>query len=307
MIPTSLANPWWLTALIVPAMLAAWELRPRRQTLVLPFDRGQQRQGRWLARLLTAFNLLPAGLLAIAIALLAGPQRPDRPADERVLTNIEFVMDVSGSMTSQFGDGTRFDASVAAIQAFTTHRRGDAFGLTIFGNEVLHWTPLTKDLDAIRTAAPFLRPELMPHQFGGTEIGKALRATLDEVRQRGQSNGLIVLISDGQSADLNADTSREIGSELAAAGIVLYAIHVGDANVPSDLYDLTRPTGGQVFAARQPEALGAIFGHIDRLQPVRLRPTTPRPVDAFALPALLGLIGLAVYQLSLFGLRYTPW
>jgi Ca-activated chloride channel family protein len=306
MIPTSFANPWWLLALIAPMLLAAWELLRRPHTLVLPLDHGRQRSGVWLERLLRAAALLQSLLLAVAIILLAGPQRLDRPTEERVLTNMEFVVDVSGSMNSRFGEGTRYDGSIAAIQGFTTHRRGDAFGLTIFGNEVLHWTPLTKDLEAIRAAAPFLKPENMPPQFGGTEIGKAVRAALKRVRERGEG-GMMVLISDGQSADLHGDTARRIGGELAASQVVLYAIHVGDERVPKDLYDLTRPGGGQVFAARNPAALEAIFSHIDRLQPVRLRPTTPRPIESWTLPAIVGLAVLGLYQVSALGLRYTPW
>jgi Ca-activated chloride channel family protein len=293
--------------LVLPGALAAWEMIRRRHTLVLPLDHGQQASGVWLARWLRLAGLLPALLLTVAIVLLAGPMRPAKPAAERVLTNIEFVVDVSGSMSSPFGEGTRFDASLVAIEAFTTHRQGDAFGLTIFGNEVLHWTPLTKDLAAIRTAAPFVRPGQMPSQFGGTEIGKALRATLRQVRERGQSDGLLVLISDGESADLGGGEAQQVGSELAAAGIVLYAIHVGDDSVPADLYALTRPSGGQVFAAKQPAALDAIFSRIDSLQPVRVRPTAPRQIDCFALPAIAGLTLLGLYQTCLFGLRYTPW
>lgn len=306
MIPTSFANPWWLLALVVPILLAAWELLRRPHTLILPLDHGRQRSGQWLERLLRAVALLPALLLAVAIVLLAGPQRLDRPTEERVLTNMEFVVDVSGSMGQPFGDGTRYDGSIAAIQAFTTHRGGDAFGLTIFGNEVLHWTPLTKDLAAIRAATPFLKPDNLPPQFGGTEIGKAVRATLQRVRQRGQG-GIMVLISDGQSADLNGDTARRIGGELAGGQVVLYAIHIGGDRVPRELYDLTRPGGGQVFAARNPSALESIFSHIDRLQPVRLRPTAPRPIESWTLPAIVGLAVLGLYQVSALGLRYTPW
>lgn len=307
MIPTAFANPWWLAALALPALLALYELTRRPHALVLPFDHGAARSGVWLSRLLRAAALLPALLLAVAVVLLARPIRPDQPTEERVLTNIEFVMDVSGSMSSEFGEGTRFDGSVAAINAFTTHRQGDAFGLTIFGDDVLHWTPLTKDLEAVRLAAPFLRPEDMPPQFGGTEIGKALRATLKQIRRRGQSDGLIVLISDGQSADLGGGAARQVGGELAAAGVVLYAIHEGDEEVPSDLYDLTAPSGGQVFAARNPAALQAIFAHIDRLQPVRLRPTAPREIDVCSLPALVGLVLSALFGFCSFAVRYTPW
>jgi Ca-activated chloride channel family protein len=306
MIPTSFAQPLWFLALALPVLLIAWECRRRPRPVVVPFDHHNQPRGAALSRLLRLVALLPALLLAVAIVLLAGPQRAGVPQQERVLTNIEFVVDVSGSMMSEFGSGTRFDGSISAIDGFTKHRDGDAFGLTIFGNEVLHWTPLTKDVSALRTAAPFVAPDAMPQQFSGTEIGKALVTTLQRVRSRGEG-GILVLISDGISADLAGSRAREVGTQLAASNVVLYAIHIGDEGAPRPLYDLTQPTGGQVFPARNPAALAAVFSHIDRLQPIRVRPSAPQPVDALALPALVGLALLGLHQTALLGLRYTPW
>src|SRR5206468_11715957 len=66
-------------------------------------------------------------------------QRLANTDKERALTNILFALDVSGSMTSPFGDGKRSDKAIEAINEFTTYRKGDAFGLTIFGSDVLHW------------------------------------------------------------------------------------------------------------------------------------------------------------------------
>jgi Ca-activated chloride channel homolog len=305
--PTGLANPIWLLGLVLPALLAAWSLIRRPHIVVLPLDHSTVKSSVWLGRMVRMAALLPALLLAVAIVLLASPTRAGRPSAERVMTNIQFVLDLSGSMTESFGTGTRYDASIAALEKFTTHRRGDAFGLTVFGNEVLHWTPLTKDLDAIRTAAPFLRPEDMPAQFGGTEIGKALRAAFEQVRSRGAEGGMIVLVSDGISADLWGSAPQQIGSEFAAAGVVLYSIHIGGEQTPSPLFELVRPTGGQVFHAQDAGALAAVFADIDRLQPIRMRPTAPRPIDAFLLPAGLGLAVLGFYLLTLLGLRATPW
>ena len=56
----------------------------------------------------------------------------------------------------------RFDAAVEAARQFCEFRKGDAFGLTIFGSEYLHWFPPTKELSAIRNALPFVRPANLP-------------------------------------------------------------------------------------------------------------------------------------------------
>lgn len=304
----SFGQPWWMFLLLaVPVLLAVREIARASPRLALPLDHAASRPGWWLGASVRVANLLPALLLAVAIFILCRPQRPETPRYERELTNVEFVLDVSFSMTETFGEGSRYDAAMKSIDAFTQRRQGDAFGLTIFGNEVLRWTPLTKDLSAIRSATPFLRPEILPDHFGGTEIGKALRFCRGTMRQRGGGDALIVLLSDGQSADLGDRVSAEIGSQLAADGIVLHAIHIGDEATPSDLHTLTRPTGGRVFAANTPEALQGVFAHIDRMQPVKLTPVAARNVDWFRPWAWAGLALLGLHQLALLGLRFTPW
>ena len=169
-------HPWVLLALLVPIglLLFIWAGKGRR--VILPFDHTNERRGRALSGTLRVAESFPAITLALVVGILAGPQRWDEPQAKKVLTNIEFCVDVSGSMTASFGAGNRYDASMVAINEFLDYREGDAFGLTFFGNSVLHWVPLTTDVSAVRCAPPFMRPSKIPYWFGGTEIGKALRA-----------------------------------------------------------------------------------------------------------------------------------
>jgi Ca-activated chloride channel family protein len=303
----SFARPSLLFLLLLPAFLLFWEATRRGRIIPLPFDHGEERRGRAIELALIFSNWLAPFLLAAAVFILAGPRKPGKPDEERELTNIQFCLDVSGSMTSPFGGATQYDAAMESIQGFTSRRKGDAFGLTIFGNEVLRWVPLTRDLSAIRSATPFLRPEKLPGHFGGTEIGKALRFCREALLEPGEGDRLIILLSDGQSADLPGSTPREIGDELAQAGIVLYAIHIGEGAVPEELHHLSRPTGGQVFSVRHPQALQGVFEHIDRMRPVLLRPRAIQEVDAFGPFAWAGAALTGLAALSLLGLRYTPW
>ena len=111
------------------------------------------RGGWWWWAVLGLAESVPALLLATGIVLLAGPaaQRP-APA-EAVADEHRVRVDVSGSMTAPFGEGTRYDASMKAIDEFLDYRKGDAFGLTFFGNTVLHWVPLTTDPSAHQVLA----------------------------------------------------------------------------------------------------------------------------------------------------------
>jgi Ca-activated chloride channel family protein len=260
-----------------------------------------------LERIVKSASLLPPLLLGVCILILAGPQRLATPEDQRVLTNIEVVLDVSGSMMAQFGDGTRADKAFEAIVDFTSFRKGDAFGLTIFGTEVVHWVPLTKDLTALRLAAPFLRPEKMPPHMGGTRIGHALTAVRHRLRSREEGDRMVVLISDGQSFDLAGGMAQKIGEELAADNIAVFYIHAADGEPQNETFTIASLTGGQAFAAGDPQALREVFKRIDAMNPTKLKPSAPEPADWFWPFAVIGLTLLSLNLVSAFRFRFTPW
>jgi Ca-activated chloride channel family protein len=297
----------FLLLLALPVLMAWWEWVRRGHPLVLPFDHGKIRRGRFLQKLVAIFSMLPPLLAAVAVVILAGPQRLRTAESEKVLTNIQMCLDVSGSMTAQYGNGSRYDAAMQSVVDFTSHRPGDAFGLTIFGNEVLHWVPITKDLSAIRLATPFLRPEKMPHYFGGTRIGKALVECQKMLATRPEGDRLIILMSDGDSADLGSTRSNEIAQELRANRIVVYPILVGGESTTDDMYIIANITGGQVFQAGDPAALQEVFRHIDKMQATKMKPPSNEFADFFAPVSLAGLAAAAFHLMSLLGVRYTPW
>src|SRR5215212_2398663 len=121
-------RPWLLLLLVLPMLLGIWEWTRRGPDIVLPFDHANVRRGRFLSRILAVANLLPALLLAVAVLVIASPQRLSTADRERQLTTIQFCLDVSGSMTATFGDGSRYDAAMKAINEFVDYRAGDAFG-----------------------------------------------------------------------------------------------------------------------------------------------------------------------------------
>ena len=301
------ARPMFLLLLALPILMAWWEWVRRGHPLVLPFDHGKIRRGHVLQKLVAIFSMMPPLLAAVAIVVLAGPQRLRTAESEKVLTNIQMCLDVSGSMTAQYGNGSRYDAAMQSVVDFTSHRPGDAFGLTIFGNEVLHWVPITKDLSAIRLATPFLRPEKMPHYFGGTRIGKALVECQKMLATRPEGDRLIILMSDGDSADLGSTRSNEIAQELRANRIVVYPILVGGESTTDDMYIIANITGGQVFQAGDPAALQEVFRHIDKMQATKMKPPSNEFADFFAPVSLAGLAAAALHLVSLLGVRYTPW
>lgn len=300
-------HPFVLLLLALPVLLLVWTWTRRGGGVVLPLDHARSKGGRWIRAFVGLGESVPALGLALAILILAGPQRWDEPRSKKVLTNIEFCVDVSGSMTASFGEGDRYDASMAAINEFLDYRSGDAFGLTFFGNAVLHWVPLTTDVSAFRCAPPFMKPGQLPSWFNGTEIGKALLACRRVLTSREEGDRMIILVSDGYSADLGGDRDEEVARMLAADGIVVYAVHIAESTAPEPIVNITSMTGGEVFNPGDPDALKRVFQAIDAMQETRLEKARAEAVDDYGpwCEAALAVLGLAV--LAGFGLRYTPW
>jgi len=301
--------PLVLFLLVVPAalLLQVWYRRQRR--IVMPFDHGVQRSGRGVEFLINCGEMLPGIILAVVILLLAGPTQIGEPKVQKALTNIEFCVDVSGSMSARFGEGSRYDASMAAIDQFLDYREGDAFGLTFFGNEVLHWVPLTSDVTAIRCAPPFMNPSNPGHPpwLGGTSIGKALMACRDVLVTREEGDRMIILVSDGFSSDLAGGRDQEIAQELRRDNIAVYGIHISPSEVPGPVVNITSMTGGEVFSPDAPGALDAVFQRIDEMRETRMEKVAAETMDNFVPFSMAGLSVLAISCLCLFGLRYTPW
>lgn len=301
------SRPSCLLLLAVPLALMAFETWRRGPRLVFPFDHAPSGGSRLFPKLLVAAAWFPPLLLGVAILILAGPLQTARPRQARKLTNIELLLDVSGSMQSPLGEGTRYDAAMRAIGLFADRRQGDAFGLTIFGSDVLRWTPLTKDLAALRSATPFVRPEKLPPHFGGTEIARSVRFSRETLLARGTGGRMMILVSDGQSSDLDIRSARQIGAQLAEDGIRLHLVHIGDEPVPQETVALSRTSGGSVFRAENETAVEAVFTQIDQMEPVELLPEAAAKIDRFGPFAWAGLVLLVPHVLSLLGLRYTPW
>jgi Ca-activated chloride channel family protein len=292
---------------LIPLAVFAWVWTRSGRGVTLPFDHGNQRRGLFMAIGVNAAQCLPAILLAIVIAILCGPLQVSEPKVKRRLTNIQFCVDISYSMNATFGEGTRYDASMQAIDEFLDYRAGDAFGLTFFGSNVMHWVPLTTDTSAVRCSPPFMRPHMVPRWYWGTSIGKALRASQKVLVEREDGDRMVVLVSDGSSSDLSAGKDEEVAQLLKANGIVVYAIHIGSPTPPDPVVKITSLTGGEVFMPGDPDALDAVFAHIDEMEEAQLEKVSAESMDDFGPLVIVALSIGGLSLLCLFGLRYTPW
>jgi len=304
--------------LFLPASILAWMwLRDRLPVLgwgndrrvALPQDYSVTKHRYFSDFLLKCFGSAAPLLLAIGIILLAGPRHLGVPKSQRELTNIEFCLDLSGSMTAKFGPGSRYDAAISAINRFVEDRAGDAFGLTVFGTETQHWIPLTSDASAFRCATPFLDPAkgLPPGYGGGTMIGKGLRKCRDALLDREEGDRMIILVSDGASADLGNGQEEELGQLLRGDQIVVYSIHIGQGISPPEVSTITNITGGVSFHPTDVQALEHVFHRIDQMQVAKVDRTYVEVLDWFQPFVICGMVFLGVVLISMWGFRYTPW
>jgi Ca-activated chloride channel family protein len=307
----SFHQPQLLWLLAIPVLWGFWQWVRRGHPVVLPFDHGHQREGRLLRFFTNLAGTLPAVLLAIAVLILAGPRKNAPPQDERVLNNIILCVDVSGSMSVPFGKGTRFEAAVESAREFCTYRKGDAFGLTIFGSEYIHWVPPTRELSAIISATQYIRPQNMPGWMGGTLIANALRGCGNQLLRTKEGDRAVILITDAGSADFQNGGDRRIAEELAENGIRVFSIVIGggeDGGMGAGgLETIAAGTGGKVFTAGDRSGLESIFREIDGMQKARFKQVTADWVDDYTPLSLAGLSLAMLSALSLLGLRYTPW
>lgn len=307
----SFSHPWVLLLLVLPVAIIGWEWARQGLRIALPLDGGSPQPQRIMPLILKVAALLPALLLAAAILLLAAPKKLGPPGQERLVTNIEMCLDVSGSMSSPMSSGTsggsRYECAKRAIDEFVDKRKGDAFGLTIFGGEVVRWVPLTKDTTAIKNATPFLDPATLPPALGSTRVGNALKYCNEVLVQQEEGDRLVILLTDGFSSDLDGGAAATVGALLAANHVVVHAIHVGDGAPPAQLSAVVAPTGGKVFSATNLATLQGVFDHIDHMNKAKIKQKDREAVDSFRFFALAGLALGGLSVISLFGVRYTPW
>jgi Ca-activated chloride channel family protein len=305
--------PKLLALLAIPVIVAFWEWVRPGQPLAMPFDHAKVGRGRFWQFLINSANCLPAGLLAVAILFLAHPVIFNPPEVERQLTNVQIVLDTSGSMKSPHGPQTkgvnsRFDSAMASIEQFLHYRKGDAFGLTVFSRNFVHWVPLTQDTEAIVLARPFIAPYVFPDEFwGNTFIGKALYGAAELLDQAKTGDRMIILLTDGLSSDIIPPKDSAIVADLQAKRIKVFVIFLIDQPVTPALVGIAQGSGGDAWGAVTPEALNLVFKRIDEMKKVVILEKKPRAADyydPFFIPAMAAL-GLAI--LALFGIRYNPW
>lgn len=312
---TFFAHPELLWLLSIPVCLAFWEWVRKGHAIVLPIDHQNHKSSIWLGLLIHTANMLPTMLMATAVIFLARPMTQTPPEVVRKATNIQIVLDLSGSMDYSFGPQNtsgdkpflRIDAAMNAIEKFVDYRKGDSFGLTAYGKPFINWVPLTQDTSAIKYARPFMTGFL-----GSTRTFTALAGATDELIERAEGERMIILVTDGES-NSEPDPARQVEELLtrfADENIICYGIFISEKEVPELERMLCEQSGGGLFNIEdemKPDSLDQLFARIDKMTKVNMKLKESIAVDNFKPFILPTLIVLLLHVLALFGLRYTPW
>ena len=243
-------------------------------------------------------------LLIIAwLSLVTAIARPVNIGDPVALPttgrDILLAVDISGSMEREdmIINGrqvNRLYAVKSVVSEFVNTREGDRLGLILFGERAYLQTPLTFDTKTLRDL-------LIEAQIGfagnGTAIGDAIGLSVKKLKERPDSNRVLILLTDGSNTAgvLSLSEASDIAKK---AKVKIYTIGIGDGrqrnqglfgqtlvNQNNDLDERTLTaiadlTGGKYFRARDPRELRSIYDQLNKLEHIDQDEELLRPITS---------------------------
>ena len=243
-------------------------------------------------------------LLIIAwLSLVTAIARPVNIGDPVALPttgrDILLAVDISGSMEREdmIINGRQVDrlyAVKSVVSEFVNTREGDRLGLILFGERAYLQTPLTFDT---KTLQDLLIEAQIGFAGNGTAIGDAIGLSVKKLKERPDSNRVLILLTDGSNTAgvLSPSEASDIAKK---AKVKIYTIGIGDGrqrnqvlfgqtlvNQNNDLDERTLTaiadlTGGKYFRARDPRELRSIYDQLNKLEPIDQDEELLRPITS---------------------------
>ena len=243
-------------------------------------------------------------LLIIAwLSLVTAIARPVNIGDPVALPttgrDILLAVDISGSMEREdmIINGrqvNRLYAVKSVVSDFVNTREGDRLGLILFGERAYLQTPLTFDT---KTLQDLLIEAQIGFAGNGTAIGDAIGLSVKKLKERPDSNRVLILLTDGSNTAgvLSPSEASDIAKK---AKVKIYTIGIGDGrqrnqglfgqtlvNQNNDLDERTLTaiadlTGGKYFRARDPRELRSIYDQLNKLEPIDQDEELLRPITS---------------------------
>ena len=243
-------------------------------------------------------------LLIIAwLSLVTAIARPVNIGDPVALPttgrDILLAVNISGSMEREdmIINGrqvNRLYAVKSVVSEFVNTREGDRLGLILFGERAYLQTPLTFDT---KTLQDLLIEAQIGFAGNGTAIGDAIGLSVKKLKERPDSNRVLILLTDGSNTAgvLSPSEASDIAKK---AKVKIYTIGIGDGrqrnqglfgqtlvNQNNDLDERTLTaiadlTGGKYFRARDPRELRSIYDQLNKLEPIDQDEELLRPITS---------------------------
>jgi Ca-activated chloride channel homolog len=305
----TLAHPWWLLLLPLPALI--WWLSPPhrepREGLVVPFlTRLASISGQEPAEGAVVFRggwLRMAALVALwlcTVLALARPQFIEPPITKEIpVRDLLLAVDLSGSMETQdFKDAQgktvdRLTAVKEVLDDFLARRKGDRVGLIFFGTAPFVQAPFTEDLHVCRQLLDEAQVKMAGPQ---TAFGDALGLAINVFARSPMKERVLIALTDGN------DTASKVlpvkAAEIAKdQGIVVHTISVGDPTAAGEdaldvetLKKVAATTGGIYAHAADRGQLEGIYRQLDALETHKAQTVSHRPrTDLYWWPMAMGL------------------
>jgi Ca-activated chloride channel family protein len=172
--------------------------------------------------------------VAFAVLALARPQFGSRVETVRSLgQDIVVAVDLSQSMLAEDVSPNRFERARLAILRLMEGLDGDRIGLVAFAADAFVQSPLTTDYDAAGLFLNAMHPDMMPVQ--GTDLGAALRVSLDALDQGARDARVVVIVTDGEDHE---DDFEEALERAVDGDVRVHVVGIGSPEgVPIPLYD----------------------------------------------------------------------
>lgn len=172
--------------------------------------------------------------------------------------NVVVAVDVSRSMLAEDVRPNRLERTKADVADLIDSLEGDRCALVAFRRTSVAVCPLTSDHAFLRSSLEQLGPDSAPR--GETDLGSAIRASLDTLDPAADDHNAIILISDGGDLRGEALANAELAKK---RGVPIFTVGIGDpkrgAEIPAaDGRGSEKFKGEKVLVKLEEESLKAI-------------------------------------------------
>ena len=298
-----LAAPWWLLAMPLPWL--AWRVSLRlKSSKLMPVTVPAIRHAQADVLLALAGGTRPPlnhtpwlWIMGCAFLVLAltRPQWTESAPNTYKGRDFLLALDVSGSMRAQDFDAqgrtsaaegttlSRLDMLKKVVNQFISERHGDRIGLIVFADDAYTLSPLTSDMNVVRSLLQEVR-----HGMAGekTALGTAIALAVKRLQDKDAQSRLLILLTDGSNTagDIHPDAATALA---AAEGVRIYTVGIGShqtvpfprgpnespayTEMPLDedlLRRIAEHTQGRYYAATNTAAVQRIINDIEQLEKI---------------------------------------